>query len=294
MTHATPPAPWLQTSIHLTDPADAERMCAKHLGPQMQTAVEDGFLDNWFFIRKSPWWRLRYRPAPRIPTATARQHVADLLTNPETVKYLGATVHQIYEPETTAFGGPAAMDIAHQLFSADSKHIADYLAITDPSGTSGPRRELSLLLTTAFARAAGQEWYEQGDIWAKIATFRGSHPALAPYPDKTALAVHRFLTADPDTTTTRLTGPLANLTSSWTDTFRSAGSALRALADQGRLERGLRAVIAHHVVFHWNRLGLAFTEQQRLARAARDAVFADPNLINIGQPSPQEARSTTS
>ena len=36
---------------------------------------------------------------------------------------------------------------------------------------------------------------------------------------------------------------------------------------------GLRDVLAHHVIFHWNRLGLATPTQAVLAHAAADAVF---------------------
>ncbi|MCH7229967.1 thiopeptide-type bacteriocin biosynthesis protein [Glycomyces sp. L485] len=278
----------------MTDPTEAEQFCSTMLGPWMREAISNAIVDGWFFIRKSPWWRLRYRPARPIRAAAARQYVGDFLTSPGVAKHIDKTIHQVYEPETTAFGGRAAMGIAHQLFSADSEHIANYLAITARTGLPDPRRELSLLLTTALASEAGQEWYEQGDIWAHVAALRGNDTALASHPDTAALTVRRFLTADPAAATGRLDSSLTDLASDWLDGFRAAGTALRSLADQGRLERGLRAVIGHHVLFHWNRIGLTFSEQQRLARAARDAAFADPSLINIGQASQPEARSMMS
>ncbi|GAB4001266.1 hypothetical protein GCM10029992_36280 [Glycomyces albus] len=288
MTRGTNNTHWLQTSVLLTDPAGAEQFCSTLLGPRMRAAVDNEILDGWFFIRKSPWWRLRYRPAPQTHAAAARRHVAEILAGPEAAKRIGETVHQIYEPEATAFGGNAAMDLAHQLFYTDSEHITDYLAITTRPGLPDPRRELSLLLATALARAAGQEWYEQGDIWAQISTLRGNSPMLTAHPSAAALNVRRFLTADLDAAVARLGGDLADLAADWLADFRTAGTALRALADQGRLERGLREILTHHALFAWNRLGLTFGEQQHLASAARDAAFADPNLLNIGQASPQE------
>jgi protein-L-isoaspartate(D-aspartate) O-methyltransferase len=42
----------------------------------------------------------------------------------------------------------------------------------------------------------------------------------------------------------------------WVAAFERAGAALASLANRGALTRGLRAVIAHHVIFHSNRAGL--------------------------------------
>ncbi|WP_313949438.1 lantibiotic dehydratase C-terminal domain-containing protein, partial [Frankia sp. AvcI1] len=53
------------------------------------------------------------------------------------------------------------------------------------------------------------------------------------------------------------------------------GEKLRTLRENGTLTRGIRAVIALHVIFHWNRLGLTATTQAGLARAAKEAVFGN-------------------
>lgn len=51
---------------------------------------------------------------------------------------------------------------------------------------------------------------------------------------------------------------------------------MRRLAKDGNLIRGLRAVIAHQVLFHWNRMGLPASTQTTLARAAAHVAFAGP------------------
>lgn len=292
MTPITQATHWLQSSLRWSDRTDAERMCAKHLGPQMQSAIDDGVLDCWFFIRKRPWWRLRYTPAPGVSLETARQRVSAFLTGLETESHISEYVHQVYEPETTAFGGTTAMDIAHRLFSRDTAAVADYLALTAQVPDSDRRRELSLLLCTALARAAGQEWYEQGDIWARLAALRGGTSTVIPIrPDQTAETVRRFLSADPETAATRLDGDQAGVALKWIAAFRAAGAELRSIADQGQLERGLRAVLTHHVLFHWNRLGLALTDQQHLARAAQAAVFTGHHPVDPGNAIRQEGPS---
>jgi protein-L-isoaspartate(D-aspartate) O-methyltransferase len=58
--------------------------------------------------------------------------------------------------------------------------------------------------------------------------------------------------------------------SGWMNAFAHTGRALHDLAHEGTLTRGLRAVLAHHILFHWNRLGLPYSTQGILATTARD------------------------
>jgi thiopeptide-type bacteriocin biosynthesis protein len=43
----------------------------------------------------------------------------------------------------------------------------------------------------------------------------------------------------------------------WLTAFRNTGTTLKDLSHDGTLTRGIRAVTAHHILFHWNRLGLS-------------------------------------
>jgi hypothetical protein len=45
--------------------------------------------------------------------------------------------------------------------------------------------------------------------------------------------------------------------------------------ETGQLTRGLRTVIALHVIFHWNRIGLPASAQATLAQAATEASFGE-------------------
>ncbi|MFI7288723.1 thiopeptide-type bacteriocin biosynthesis protein [Streptomyces anulatus] len=124
------------------------------------------------------------------------------------------------------------------------------------------RRELGVLLLSVAMRAAELDWYEQGDVWAKIAADRPGGEIRSPHRHGTA--VHRLMTVDVSTTSRSVTqGRLAPL-AEWTATFEWFGQQLADLNRQGRLERGLRAVMAHHGIFHWNRLGLPAEDQRTL------------------------------
>ena len=55
------------------------------------------------------------------------------------------------------------------------------------------------------------------------------------------------------------------------------GSELADLSDSGQLHRGLRDVLAHHVIFAWNRIGLPYATQATLTAAAKTVIFGpDP------------------
>jgi len=260
------PEPWQQINIRFASRQAAEQAAAGQLGPALVDAEATGLISCWFFMRKTPW-RVRYLPASAA-AGTFLSTIAQALVD---AGQAAGWSHGIYEPEICAFGGPEAMTVAHVLFHADSRNI---LTCAAGAGTHR-RRELTLLLCAALMRAAGQDRYEQGDIWAKVDDLRAAAPA-APAPARQrkelTAAVHRLISVD--------TGPRTEVRSTalafaddWLTAFEQAGGALRALADEGQLTRGIRAICAHHVIFHWNRIGFAATTQATLAHAAAVAVF---------------------
>ncbi|MGC4939275.1 thiopeptide-type bacteriocin biosynthesis protein [Kribbella sp. DT2] len=254
---------WRQVTIGFTDYTSAEQTVATHLQPMMDAASH-----SWWFIRKAPVWRLRYLPTATNPAVHDPIHQG--LEALQTTGQISSWTETIYEPELHAFGGPDAMTTAHQLFCHDSHHI-----LTHSTGQQH-RREHTILIVTALLRAAGQDWYEQGDVWARVADNR---PLQAPDPcaHELAPAVRRFMTVDtrPGSLLTAPSGQLADITA-WIQDVHTAGASLSGLHQHGRLQRGLRAVLAHHILFHWNRLGLTYKTQSTLAHAARHAVFDAP------------------
>lgn len=251
--------PWTQVNIAFPGqcPRERERQAVDHLARTLPAAQASGLITSWFFIRKGRW-RVRYLPTEQ---ATSRNEcpLHPLLTHD--VDWTS----DIYEPEVHAFGGPAGMDTAHELFHADCRHLLTFL-----SGTPSDRREWSLILCTAFMRAAGPEFGEQGDVWARIAeqrsALRGDLPAPSTWASFTD-DVRRLLlgTARPNETA-----------SDWLTAFEEAARQLRALRESGRLTRGIRATTALHVIFHWNRIGITSATQAVLAQAAKEAIFSAP------------------
>jgi protein-L-isoaspartate(D-aspartate) O-methyltransferase len=272
--------------IHITWRAwrDAENAAAEQLWPHLKAAEGDGSLTQWWFARKFPHWRLRYRDdcaRPRLESVMEKLAAQGTITQ---------WTHGIYEPETLAFGGPLAMETAHALFHADSCGVLVYLVRRQahPQSHELGRRELGVLLLSVLLRGAGLDWYEQGDVWARVANLRPStSPPLAA--DRLREQVRQLMTVDVAPLTED--GPLIEL-EPWIRAQKEAGRRLAELATDGLLERGTRAILAHHVIFAWNRLGLPAADQSVLSRVAREVVMSDPTPQPATTPmgKPEEAQ----
>ena len=263
---------WPQLLIEWNSRTAAEHTAADHLLPALATANREERLDRWFFVRKHPHWRLRY-----LGSISMRTELAQLLNELHSSGDVDWWAHSFYEPEVLAFGGPAAMRTAHALFHHDSHYLLAYVArqnTIDPLRELG-RRELGVLLISTLLRAAGQDWYEQGDVWHHVAVHRQA--ARSPGGERQRARMHRLMTAD----AARTDGPLAIL-QDWIHAFTTAGRELADHARYGRLERGLRAILAHHTMFVFNRLGLSAHEQLALAELATEVVMNEHSLPSAG------------
>lgn len=266
-------ASWRQINVRFPDWDASEHNAATHLAPLLHQAETEGLISTWWFMRKHPCWRLRLLSGPAAdpsqnPIGTALDDLAD-----------HPAIHSwwpgVYEAETAAFGGEEGMTAAHQLFHDDSRAILRLLAGND---TGLGRRELSLLLCSTLMNSAGLEWYEQGDVWHRVAHERPLPPDVpARNLDAMADSLRTLMLADTTVTGAlfNTNGPLAHA-ADWAGSFRLAGQTLGSRARSGRLHRGLRDVLSYHIIFHWNRLGLPARRQSILAWAARTAILGPP------------------
>lgn len=256
---------WYQVRADFGDWSTAETAGATRLGPALDRLRAAGVVAGWWFLRKHPCWRVRLL---RADTAAVDQ-VLDELTGTGVIARWWPTV---YEPETAAFGGAAGMDTVHDLFCADSAGVLDYLRQEAP-GLG--RRELSILLLSGLMHATGLDTFECGDVFDRVARLRPA-PTDADTARTSKLADNlRVLLSIPDLPDNELFtpgGPVAHA-APWLAAFRGAGERLGHDAADGLLDRGLRALFTHVVIFHWNRFGLSATSQSVLARAAATALL---------------------
>ncbi|MGH3866190.1 MAG: thiopeptide-type bacteriocin biosynthesis protein [Pseudonocardiaceae bacterium] len=264
---------WYPVRVQFPEWATAEKSAVTGLGPHLQRLQDVGVIAAWWFIRKAPCWRLRMKPGHDVALAELKASVNAVLDRLVTAGLISRWWQNLYEPETVAFGGQFGMDIAHDLFHSDSSNILSYLR--QPAPVIG-RRELSVLLCNTLFRAAGQEWFECGDIWHRVAQLRPI-PTDTPNDRLTELgaSLHKLLAYDARPAGPLFTtdGPLV-FAASWAAAFNHAGYAIGTAASKGALERGTRDILAHHVIFHWNRIGLPHKTQSVLAHAAKTVIFS--------------------
>ncbi|MEV0313501.1 methyltransferase, FxLD system [Nonomuraea fuscirosea] len=288
-------SPWRQVNMTGDDWRTAELIATSHLGPLLGEAEQHRVVAAWWFTRKGPEWRIRCLPAPGRDDAAAAL-LQDAMDDLKVHGDIEQWVWGIYEPEIDAFGGAEAMTVAHDLFHADSRNMLHYLhQLDDQMLGRDHRRELGLVLASTLMRGACLDWYEQGDVWAKVAAHR---PAALPvsFPDQITKAelsaVRTLITARGNSAASPLTAA-----PNWAEAFHEAGARLAALARRGRLTRGLRAVLAHHVMFAWNRAGLSSRHQAFFSGVAAQVVFHHtPGLEEgpISRPAPSPATTLTS
>jgi thiopeptide-type bacteriocin biosynthesis protein len=267
-------ANWRQIYVRFPDWDTSEHNAVTHLAPLLHQAEAEGVISTWWFMRKHPCWRLRLTPGPAAdprqdPIGTALDHLAE-------DKAIHGWWPGVYEAEAAAFGGEDGMAAAHQLFHDDSRAILRLLA-RDNTGLG--RRELSLLLCSTLMNSAGLEWYEQGDVWHRVAHERPLPPDVPTRKlDSMADSLRTLMLADTTAAGAlfNTNGPLAHA-ADWAGSFRLAGQTLGARARSGSLQRGLRDVLSYHIIFHWNRLGLPARQQSILAWAARAAILGPPS-----------------
>jgi protein-L-isoaspartate(D-aspartate) O-methyltransferase len=238
------------------------------IGTEAARALSDALQDQRFhFLRKDPGLRLR---TERPSAALLDRLVAD--------RQATGWVGGIYEPETDAFGGPEGMGVAHDVFCADSR------SALPESGTRGTR-ERCVMLLSAMIRESGLDPFEAGDVWSRLAALRPAvTPPTGPALDRAVSAMRRLMNAD---------GALRpDAEPGWAErvaAFEDAGRHIRRLAADGRLIRGLRAVLAHHAIFAFNRAGVPAAEQAATAWLGRHVAFSTGDDADA---SPRRSAST--
>ncbi|MER5440815.1 methyltransferase, FxLD system [Streptomyces sp. NPDC002790] len=207
---------------------------------------------RFHFLRKDAGVRLR-----------TEQPASDLLDQLVTGRAITGWTGGIYEPETYAFGGPEGMQVAHDLFCADSPAA---LAATGVPGA----RERSVMLLSAMIRAAELDPFEAGDVYAQWAALRPpATPPQGPALEKAVSAMRRLMNADAALRPTAEAGWVERVAA-----FEDAGRQLRRLTADGRLIRGIRSVLAHHAIFAFNRAGVPVAAQAATAWLGRHVAFS--------------------
>lgn len=279
---------WRQADITL-HPDTGWQTMATEIAPELDQALRLGVLEGWWYIRKKAW---RLRICTDDAGYLTVEALLDKLAGNERI--LGWHPN-IYEPETIAFGGPDGMDTAHRLFHSDSHHLLAHIRQGKAAATPLGQREATTIHCAVLLRAAGLDRYEHGDVWAKVAQERPvdlADPAVFDQTRREPLvrSMTRLLTVDAKALSNP-GRPLADY-AEWIAAFEQAGQELAAQAHAGRLRRGLRAVLAHHIIFHANRAGISVPDLSTMAALAMTGIFGFDAVVSDRPMSPPTTRVT--
>jgi thiopeptide-type bacteriocin biosynthesis protein len=260
---------WLQINCSLFEQGAARPAYVPWA--QLEAAVDgwraEGRFDQFFFMRKPPGLRLRFR-GPQL-VATLEPALVAWLRDTEQRNLIRSFHFAVYEPEASLFGGPDGMDVAHDQFDRDTRLILRYEALTDASAVGLGRDELTLNLMHDLFKRMAEDQSELWDIWHRVWHAHGCPPLEPVAADRLERDRAQFagdsLVAHELIETGRATND-------------HIACRLRAAASAGRLSCGLRAWLALACTFHWNRLGLSLEE--RLPLLASMLQLLDPHRVD--------------
>ena len=116
---------WLYVKLY-TGTATADTLLREYLQPVIDKAIAGGIASSWFFIRYGdPDWhvRLRFRGDPRRLYGELLPALHEALAPASERGLLWKLVVDTYEREVERYGGPAGIEIAEELFRADSDAV---------------------------------------------------------------------------------------------------------------------------------------------------------------------------
>jgi thiopeptide-type bacteriocin biosynthesis protein len=214
-------------------------------------------VEDFFFMHKPPGLRVRFAPAPGYAPAV-RAELRRLVRAWCATGLVARVEPGTYEPESHLFGGHAAMDDVHRMFTVDSVAWLDF----HTSAPTVPSWALSLAMLHPVFDAMGIAGRREHAVWAGVAGAGRLVPPDAPDTDDAAKGLLRWwrhpeelLAALPDhvrTIADTHAEQVAPLAAAWANTLRDA--------DVSR-------AVAWYVVFHWNRAALTFGRQALLTEA---------------------------
>jgi thiopeptide-type bacteriocin biosynthesis protein len=236
----------------------------------LEAAVKDwqaeGRFDQFFFMRKPPGLRLRFRGSELVKRL--EPVLVAWLEDAERRNLIRSFRFAIYEPETYLFGGPVGMDVAHDQFNRDSRLVLHYETLADSNSVELARDELTLQLMNDLFRHFADDQSELWDIWQRIWHGHGCPPLAPSASDR--LERDRALLAGHLSSGSQLLewGRADN---------KQIARRLHAAEVAGRLRCGPRAWLSLACTFHWNRLGLSF--EARLPLLASMLQLLDPHGV---------------
>jgi thiopeptide-type bacteriocin biosynthesis protein len=252
---------WMQVNVSLSRHQDGSAIPAAlalfdYLRERLPEWRTTGAVARFFFLRKPPDVRLRFL-CPNGESEVARE-LELALRQLENEGFVPSFFRSPYEPEQTRFGGAEAMQIVHDYFDADTSQwlllqrmraakLCNLLATTLLTG----------VLNHLFAAVVGDP-AEVWAIWCQCTGLIGEESAHVAgdclNPVFASIDALRTL-ASPEEIAILDAYEAANL---------AMAAGLKEVWSKGKLQRGVRGILATVAMFGFNRHGIDETAQTQL------------------------------
>ncbi len=238
------------------------------------TLRRDGVLHRFHFIRKPPGLRLRFEPAAgRGDPAAAIARGLDGLNARRLVRRWTPAA---YEPEAYKFGGSSALQATHTLFDTDTRAWWRWDGLHRAGRTSVHPMLLSATVLSDLFQQCVDAPEEVWDVWCRLAALHGDAAAPAGAADAAAPA---WCLED---LAVRVNAAEQVVARRYASAHRAFARRLRAIRSRGQLLHGVRPILPHVAITHWNRFGFALPERALMYTAMRQAWSPFP----AGMPAP--------
>lgn len=275
---------WIQENVALARREGrllwSARALFRALEPWLAEHEASGTLVGFFFMRKPPGVRLRFAFTGRAARAERERAVilADLVRR----RSIRRVTRVVYEPEERLFGGPAAMELAHAHFSADTRAFLAHDRLeaaaeveveaeveAEADAPRSVRASAPVLCFAAIGDLIAETIEDRTEVWDTWSNLALLVPPLAEAPVPRAppsLAALGERVGREERRVLELLGRGA-------ETYARG---LRAAWSTGQVDQGLRKVVPFVAWFQLGRWGIAPELQARIVRGAAAAL--DPRL----------------
>ncbi|MFL6126678.1 thiopeptide-type bacteriocin biosynthesis protein [Actinophytocola sp.] len=263
---------WVQVGL-----APDHRQPRRTLLGELAALVRDwragGVVDDFFFMHKPPGLRVRFAAAPGR-TPFLRAEVDRLAAGWRADGLVAGVEPGTYVPETHRFGGEAAMDHVHRMFTADAVAWLGFHA----GAATAPAWALSFVLLRQVFDAMGLGERRERAVWAGVAGAGRLVPAEAPSTEAAGRRLWQWwrrpdelLAALPDDVRRIAAAHAAEVSphaAAWATTLRGGDGDTDSDTESDTESGGeVAEAVTWYVVFHWNRAALSFGRQALLTAA---------------------------
>ncbi|MDQ3916165.1 MAG: lantibiotic dehydratase [Actinomycetota bacterium] len=255
-----PGSEWLYAKLY-TGRATADAVLRERIRPLTRNWVGGGAVDSWFFIRYGdPHWHLRLRLHGRPERLTHEvlpelHEVAGGLLQAGTIWNLQLDT---YEREVERYGGPEGVELAEQIFHADSEACLGILATISGDAGMDERWRQALRGIDLLLEDFGFSLQEKSAVMRSLRdSFAEEFGASSDLKRRIGARYRReklVLDALLEGQAAADTEPLLRLLHERSSSVRGAAGRLRELGEQGALSRPLEDVASSVVHMHANRL----------------------------------------